>query len=143
MKKSRTVTTGRCRPEADLAGEASDDSLLKRFWRGLGHSISEVITVRPTGPDVEGDDTLARLARAEAKLGEGDLAGAVAEVRGMKGLVAEAAAEWLSQAEARLAVEQAAAQLADISTRELAPQTSTDAATDGATSPASGAGTGN
>jgi hypothetical protein len=101
--------------------------------------------VRPTGPDVEGEDTLARLARAEAKLGEGDLEGAVAEVRGMKGLAAEAAAEWLSQAEARLAVEQAAAQLADISTRELAPRTSADAATDGAASPASesGAGTGN
>jgi uroporphyrinogen-III synthase len=109
--------------EADLAGEVSDDNWLKRFWRGLGHSISEVITVRPTGPDVEGDDTLARLARAEAKLGEGDLSGAVAEVRGMKGLAAEASAEWLAQAEARLAIEQAAAQLADMSTRELAPQT--------------------
>ena len=59
--------------EAELAGEITDDNWLKRFWRGLGHSISEVITVRPTGPDVEGDDTLARLARAEAKLGEGDL----------------------------------------------------------------------
>lgn len=109
--------------EADLAGEVSDDNWLKRFWRGLGHSISEVITVRPTGPDVEGDDTLAHLARAEAKLGEGDLSGAVAEARGMKGLAAEASAEWLAQAEARLAIEQAAAQLADISTRELAPQT--------------------
>ncbi|HET6618755.1 MAG TPA: uroporphyrinogen-III synthase [Dongiaceae bacterium] len=127
--------------EADLAGEASDDTLLKRFWRGLGHSISEVITVRPTGPDVEGDDTLARLARAEAKLGEGDLSGAVAEVRGMKGLAAEAAAEWLSQAEARLAIEQSAARLADISTRALVPQASPDAST--GAEPASGAGTGN
>jgi uroporphyrinogen-III synthase len=114
--------------EADLAGEVSDDNWLKRFWRGLGHSISEVITVRPTGPDVEGDDTLARLARAEAKLGEGDLSGAVTEVRGMKGLAAEVSAEWLAQAEARLAIEQAAAQLADISTRELAPQTAGEGA---------------
>jgi hypothetical protein len=114
--------------EADLAGEASDDSWLKRFWRGLGHSISEVITVRPTGPDVQGDDTLARLARAEAKLGEGDLSAAVTEVRGMKGLAAESAAEWLAQAEARLAIEQSAAQLAEISTRELAPQVSTEGA---------------
>ena len=112
--------------EADLAGEASSDNWLKRFWRGLGHSISEVITVRPTGPDVEGDDTLARLARAEAKLGEGDLKGAVAEVRAMQGLAAETSREWLAQAEARLAIEDAAAQLADISTRELAPQTTGD-----------------
>jgi hypothetical protein len=112
--------------EADLAGEVTDDNWLKRFWRGLGHSISEVITVRPTGPGVEGDDTLARLARAEAKLEEGDLAAAVTEVRAMTGLAAEAAAEWLSQAEARLAIEQSAAQLADISTRELAPLAAND-----------------
>jgi uroporphyrinogen-III synthase len=112
--------------EAELAGEVTDDNWLKRFWRGLGHSISEVITVRPTGPDVEGDDTLARLARAEAKLGEGDLSAAIAEVRAMTGLAAETAAEWLAQAEARLAIEDAAAQLADISTRELAPRTTSD-----------------
>jgi uroporphyrinogen-III synthase len=112
--------------EAELAGEVTDDNWLKRFWRGVGHSISEVITVRPTGPDVEGDDTLARLARAEAKLGEGDLAAAVAEVRALTGLAAETAAEWLAQAEARLAIEESAAQLADISTRELAPRTTAE-----------------
>ncbi|WP_119302974.1 uroporphyrinogen-III synthase [Dongia deserti] len=114
--------------EAELAGQVTDDNWLKRFWRGLGHSISEVITVRPTGPDVEGDDTLAQLARAEAKLSEGDLAAAVSEVRAMTGLAAEAAAEWLAQAEARLTIEAAAAQLADISTRELAPRTTAEAA---------------
>ena len=113
--------------EAELAGEVTDDNWLKRFWRGLGHSISEVITVRPTGPDVEGDDTLARLARAEAKLGEGDLGAAVAEMKALTGLAAETAAEWLAQAEARLAIEEAAAQLADISTRELAPRTTAEA----------------
>jgi uroporphyrinogen-III synthase len=118
--------------EAELAGEITDDNWLKRFWRGLGHSISEVITVRPTGPDVEGDDTLARLARAEAKLGEGDLAAAVAEVRALTGLAQETAAEWLAQAEARLAIEEAAAQLADISTRELAPRTTAEAPAEGA-----------
>jgi uroporphyrinogen-III synthase len=120
--------------EAELAGSVTDDNWLKRFWRGLGHSISEVITVRPTGPDVEGDDTLARLARAEAKLGEGDLAAAVAEVRALTGLAQETAAEWLAQAEARLAIEESAAQLADISTRELAPRTTApaDTTSDGA-----------
>jgi len=113
--------------EAELAGEVTDDNWFKRFWRGLGHSISEVITVRPTGPDVEGEDTLARLARAEARLGEGDLAAAVAEVKALTGLAAETAAGWLAQAEARLAIEDAAAQLADISTRELAPRTTAPA----------------
>ena len=45
----------------------------------------------------------------------------------MTGLAAETASEWLAQAEARLAIEDAAAQLADISTRELAPRTGGDA----------------
>ncbi|MBA4095201.1 MAG: hypothetical protein C0484_00330 [Rhodospirillum sp.] len=126
--------------EAELAGEITDDNWLKRFWRGLGHSISEVITVRPTGPDVEGDDTLARLARAEAKLGEGDLAAAVAEVRALTGLAQETAAEWLAQAEARLAIEEAAAQLADISTRELAPRTIAAEPAEAAPTGAEGAG---
>jgi uroporphyrinogen-III synthase len=124
--------------EAELAGQVTDDNWFKRFWRGLGHSISEVITVRPTGPDVEGEDTLARLARAEAQLGEGDLAAAVAEVKALTGLAAETAAEWLAQAEARLAIEDAAAQLADISTRELAPRTTAPA--DAAPAGAEGAG---
>jgi uroporphyrinogen-III synthase len=126
--------------EAELAGEVTDDNWLKRFWRGLGHSISEVITVRPTGPDVEGDDTLARLARAEAKLGEGDLAAAVAEVRALTGLAQETAAEWLAQAEARLAIEESAAQLADISTRELAPRTTAEAPAETGPEGAEGAG---
>jgi uroporphyrinogen-III synthase len=120
--------------EAELAGEVTDDNWLKRFWRGLGHSISEVITVRPTGPDVEGDDTLARLARAEAKLGEGDLGATVAEMKALTGLATETAAEWLAQAEARLAIEEAAAQLADISTRELAPRTTAQAPVEAPTS---------
>ena len=126
--------------EAELAGEVTDDNWLKRFWHGLGHSISEVITVRPTGPDVEGDDTLARLARAEAKLGEGDLAAAVAEMKALTGLAAETAAEWLAQAESRLAIEAAAAQLADISTRELAPRTTAAAPVE---APAGAEGAGN
>ncbi len=126
--------------EAELAGEVTDDNWLKRFWRGLGHSISEVITVRPTGPDVEGDDTLARLARAEAKLGEGDLGAAVAEMKALTGLAAETAAEWLAQAEARLAIEEAAAQLADISTRELAPRTTAQTPVEAAPEGAEGAG---
>ena len=47
-------------------------------------------------------------------------------MRALTGLAAETAAEWLAQAEARLAIEEAAAQLADISTRELAPRTTAE-----------------
>ena len=112
--------------EAELAAEVSDDAWYRRLWHGTVHALSEVFTLRPVGPDVEGEGTLARLARAEAKLGEGDLSGAADEIRGLDGLAAETAAEWLNQAEARLAIEHAAAQLADISTRELAPQAGPD-----------------
>ncbi len=125
--------------EAELASEVSDDAWYKRLWHGTVHALSEVFTLRPVGPDVEGEGTLARLARAEAKLEESDLSGAVDEIRGLSGLAAETAAEWLSQAEARLAVDHAAAQLADISTRELAPQTG---AGDGADAAAPDPGTG-
>jgi hypothetical protein len=55
----------------------------------------------------------------------------------MKGLAAETSAEWLSQAQARIAIEDGAAQLADISTRELAPLTAGEGA------PTSGEGAGN
>ncbi len=123
--------------EAELASEVSDDAWYKRLWHGTVHALSEVFTLRPVGPDVEGEGTLARLARAEAKLEESDLSGAVTEIRGLTGLAAETAAEWLSQAEARLAVEHVAAQLSDISTRELAPQTG-----DGAAAPDAGSGQG-
>lgn len=108
--------------EAEIATEVADDPWYQRLWHGTVHALSEVFTLRPVGPEVEGEGTLPRLARAEAKVGEGDLGGAVAELKGLSGLAAETAAEWIALAEARLTVEHAAAQLADISTRELAPQ---------------------
>jgi uroporphyrinogen-III synthase len=108
--------------EAELATEVADDPWYRRLWHGTVHALSEVFTLRPVGPDVEGEGTLPRLARAEAKINEGDLSGAVAEMKGLTGLAAETAAQWIALAESRLTVEQAAAQLADISTRELAPQ---------------------
>jgi hypothetical protein len=70
-------------------------------------SLMRLVTVRPVGADVEGDGAPARVARAEAKLTAGDLAGAVAELEGLEGPEAEAAAPWLAQAKARLAVESA------------------------------------
>lgn len=108
--------------EAEIATEVADDPWYQRLWHGTVHALSEVFTLRPVGPEVEGEGTLPRLARAEAKVGEGDLSGAVVELKGLTGLAAETAAEWIALAEARLTVEHAAAQLADISTRELAPQ---------------------
>jgi hypothetical protein len=65
-------------------------------------NLMRLVSVRPVGGDVEGDDPPARVARAEADLAEGDLAAAVAEVEALEGPAAAAAAEWLAQARARL-----------------------------------------
>jgi hypothetical protein len=104
--------------EADLAGSLIEDA---PWWKRLMHRLSEVVTVRPVGGDVEGDGPLERLARAEADLAEGDLSAAVAEVSGITGSAQEAAADWLSQANARIAVDEAASTLAGFSARALEP----------------------
>jgi uroporphyrinogen-III synthase len=70
-----------------------------------------LVTVRPVGDDVRGDTAEARVARAEAALDKGDLAAAVAELDQLEGRPAEAAADWLSRAKARLGADQAVAGL--------------------------------
>jgi hypothetical protein len=66
-----------------------------------------LVTIRPVGADAEGDHAAARVARAEARLADGDLAGAVAELERLEGAPAAAAAPWLEQARTRLAAENA------------------------------------
>lgn len=73
--------------------------------------LSGLVTVRRVGGDVAGDTTEAIVARAEARLGVGDLAAAVAEVVALDGAGAEVAASWLGDARARLAAEAALAAL--------------------------------
>lgn len=70
-------------------------------------NLMSLITVRPVGADVQGDDAAARVARAEAALDRGDLAAAVAELEALQGRAAEAAAPWLADARQRLAVHDA------------------------------------
>lgn len=82
---------GRLRPQT---GESWLDSMLER--------AASVVRVRRVGDDVQGDDTQAVLARAEAALDRNDLAAAVAEVEKLQGEDAAAFAEWLAAARARL-----------------------------------------
>jgi uroporphyrinogen-III synthase len=90
------------------ASRAPDgDNLLNRATDNL----MRLVTVRPVGDDVRGDTAEARVARAEAALDKGDLAAAVAELDQLEGRPAEAAADWLSRAKARLGADQAVAQL--------------------------------
>jgi uroporphyrinogen-III synthase len=87
----------------------------------LINRLSEAVTVRPVGENAEGDGPLAHLARGEAKLAAGDLAGAVAEIGALQGKPAETAAAWLADAKARLAQDQAGATLDQTATALLAP----------------------
>jgi hypothetical protein len=83
------------------------DNLVSR----AADNLMRLVTVRPVGGDVRGDTVEARVARAEAALGKGDLASAVAELEKLEGRPAAAAADWLTQAKARLGADQAVAQL--------------------------------
>lgn len=83
--------------------------------------LSELVSVRPVGEDVTGDDPAARVARAEAALAKGDLGGAIAEVEGLAGRAAEAAGPWLADARARAEVEAVIARLHSVTLARLSP----------------------
>lgn len=81
-------------------------------WTGRTlQRIRNIASVRRIGSDVPGDAPDARVARAEATLLGGDLGGAVAELDGLAGAAAAAAATWLDGARARLDAEVAVDQL--------------------------------
>lgn len=76
-------------------------------WTGdLRDRLASLVTVRRIG-DIAGDDPEARVARAEVRLRDGNLAAAVEELAGLDGAPATAAAPWLAAAGARLAAGQA------------------------------------
>lgn len=87
------------------AGPDSDGWLDRAVGRLAG-----LVTVRRTG-EVEGTATDAVVARAEVRLAEGDLAGALQQLEALSGAAAEAAAAWRQAAEARLAAAGAVARL--------------------------------
>ncbi|WP_193366879.1 COG4223 family protein [Pelagibius marinus] len=77
---------------------------------GVLRRMAEAVNLRPVGL-VEGAAPTAVAARAEVKLNDGDLAGALAELDGLDGAAAEAAANWRAEAEARLAADRAVSTL--------------------------------
>jgi len=80
---------------------------------GAVRRFSEVVTVRPVGL-VEGDDPGSAAARAEFYLNSGDLAAAVKELDSLSPEAAAPAADWRAKADARLAVNDALADVADL-----------------------------
>jgi hypothetical protein len=95
------------------------DDWSDRIWGKL----SALVVVRRTGPAGTGasDPVEAALARAEAALGKGDLAGAVAALDGLPSRAAAPAQAWLADANGRLAAEAA---LAALETLAAAPDAS-------------------
>lgn len=85
---------------------ATDLIHAERLARGDGWlnqaaaELGRLVTVRPVGGEVEGDTVGAVVARAEAHLSTGDLAGALSEIERLGELTA-AAQPWLDQARAR------------------------------------------
>ena len=94
--------------KAALADDLADDSFGQRV---LG-KIKAIVSLRRVGADVEGDGAEAKLARAEAALGAGDVAKAVGLVKSLPPQTSKAAAKWLAAAEAHLSAQQAVDQLA-------------------------------
>nr|WP_298686767.1 uroporphyrinogen-III synthase [uncultured Dongia sp.] len=124
-------------PVASIAQAASADATGEALGVESGwmqktlNRLSELATLRPVG-EVEGEGALAHLARAETRLAAGDLAAAVAELKGMSGQAATAAETWLVRAEARLTLDETAGRLASLSAEALVPAVD---ATEGPASP--------
>lgn len=84
------------------AATGEDESLIGGALRRVGN----VVRVRRTG-ELEGDSVEAVVARAEARVREGDLRAAVTELEALDGEAAEAVAAWKGDAERRIALEAA------------------------------------
>lgn len=93
-------------------------------------SVQGLVSVRPTAGEVEGTGVDAILARAEFRLGNADLTGAVAALGDLTGAAADAAAPWLDDARARLTVDGSVDRLSTAAIAALAGESRQDPAPD-------------
>ena len=113
---TRTILTARFADSARAALDAErsqgiDGNFAARLWA----SMRRLVTVRRVR-GVEGTTTEDRIARAQAACDRGDLSGAVLEVREISGASGAPLEPWLKDAETRLAVDSA---MADMIARSL------------------------
>jgi hypothetical protein len=101
---------------AEGAGE-SDDAVDRAL-----DNLRGLVRVRPAPGEVTGEETAAVLARAEHRVGTGNIAGAVAALEALTGAPAEAAQSWLEAARARLAAEEVLAALDAAALERLASE---------------------
>ncbi len=98
-----------------LAARRDDDA---GWIKQTINRVSSVVTVRRVG-DIGGASVEARVARAELRMAAGDLVAAVAELVGLDGRAAAAAAPWLAKAQTRLAVDAAGQRVYETAARAL------------------------
>lgn len=91
---------------ADAIREAARPQAEGWFDSAL-NSVGSLVTVRQAPGENDGDDADAITARAEARVTAGNWAGAEQALADLSGAPAEAAADWLSALQAKLAVDQA------------------------------------
>jgi hypothetical protein len=108
---TRTILTARfaVAARAALAAEragSTDDNFFARLWT----SLRGLVRVRRVS-DVAGTTTEDRLARAQADCDRGDLAGAAMETRSVSGRATLPLQSWLKDADARLALDGAVADM--------------------------------
>ena len=103
---ARSVLRARFAAAARGAIQAERDAAAGDWFDKTVARLGRLVSVRRTG-EIAGAASDAILARAETRLGSGDLAAAVAELGALEGDAAAAVAEWLGAAEARLAAERA------------------------------------
>lgn len=68
--------------------------------------LNEVMQVQKDGQLITGTDTQASIARAQAMLDGGDVAGAITELQGLQGGAAQTAQPWIDRAQATLLAQQ-------------------------------------
>jgi uroporphyrinogen-III synthase len=81
------------------------------WWRQTLDRLATLVTVRREDGDAVGEDSPALVARATARLGEGDLAAALAELSRLQGGAAAVAEPWLTDARDRLAADRAVSEM--------------------------------
>lgn len=90
------------------------------WWRQALYHVESVISIRRVGEDVPGDATDAVVARAEGKLDNGDLPGAISALQALTGLPADTAASWIRDAGQRVVVDAGEAELTRVAIGHVA-----------------------
>jgi hypothetical protein len=90
-----------------LLTEDGDATLVEK----VSDNLFGIINMRPSGAEVEGEGSRAIVARAQARLSEGDLEGTLAELSDLSEAARREAEGWMADARARLAADAAVADL--------------------------------